>query len=169
MSWRSRTRGGLLLATVVLAVAAPLSAHELKESLTRVLFNERTGNIEVMHRFLLHDAEHAVQKLFGSDADLLENAQDRERFEGYVHQRFSLVDHRGDRIKLVPVGNEIEGSYLWVYAEALIPAELDELTLAHSALQDVWPEQVNRVNVERDKLIRSAAFTQETREATLEF
>ena len=157
----------LLLAALLLT--PPLFAHQMKESVTRVLFNPRTGNIEVMHRFLLHDAEHATRELFGGDADLLGSSADRDRFESYVHGRFSLADQDGAVIALVPVGNEIDGRYLWVYAEAPIPAGLISLTVSHDALRDVWPEQVNLVNVERNQNTRSATFHSGRREATIRF
>lgn len=162
----------LVLAALLLAallLATPLPAHQQKESVTRVLFNPRTGNIEVMHRFLLHDAEHATRQLFGGDADLLGSAAARDRFESYVHGRFSLKDQDGAAIALTSVGNEVENRYLWVYAEAPIPAGLTALTLSHEALRDVWLEQVNLVNVERGKTIRSATFGRGRREATIRF
>ena len=156
----------LLLAGLL---AMPIAAHQQKESITRVLFNPRTGNIEVMHRFLLHDAEHASKKLFGAKIDLLSNAEDRGRFEDYVHSRFSLADQDGMTIALTEIGNEIDNRFLWVYAEAPIPDGLTALTLSHDALRDIWPEQVNLVNVERDKTVRSATFNGEHREATIRF
>ncbi len=145
----------LLLAALF---ALPAAAHQQKESITRVLFNERTGNIEVMHRFLLHDAEHACRELFGGSFDLLGKREDRDRFERYVHDRFSLVDQDGVAIDLTPVGNEIENRFLWVYAEAPIPDELTAVIVSHYALRDVWPEQTNLVNLERDDAVRSATF-----------
>lgn len=157
----------LLLLTLL--PASPLGAHQQKEAITRVLFNPRTGHIEVMHRFLLHDAEHAVRKLFGGKADVLGSAEDRNRFERYVHSRFSMQDPDGAVISLAPVGNEIDGRFLWVYAEAPIPEGLTALTLSHDALRDVWSEQVNLVNVERDGTVRSATFDRGRREATIEF
>ncbi|MEM8933321.1 MAG: DUF6702 family protein [Acidobacteriota bacterium] len=162
-----------LLSTVLFAVTLlwtiPLAAHQQKEAITRVLFNTRSGNIEVMHRFLLHDAEHATRKIFGGDVDLLASAAARDQFERYVHERFALAGENGAAIDLVPIGNEIDGRFLWVYAEAPIPEGLTGLTLSHDALRDVWPEQVNLVNVERDKTVRSATFDQGRREATIRF
>ncbi len=146
----------LLLAALFLT--APLSAHQQKEAITRVLFNARTGNIEVMHRFLLHDAEHATRALFGEAFDLLSNAEDRDRFEAYVHDRFALADQDGVILSLTPVGNEVENQFLWVYAECPIPGGLTALTLSHDALRDLWPEQMNLVNVERGETLRSALF-----------
>jgi len=156
----------LMLAIVL---AWPVWAHQQKESITRVLFNPRTGNIEVMHRFLLHDLEHASDKLFGEPADLLRNAQDRDRFQTYVHDHFTLTDQDGSTIPLAPVGHEIEGRFLWVYAEAAIPEQLSSLTIAHGALLDVWPEQTNLVNVERADDVRSALFQGGSGEITVGF
>ena len=61
-------------------------------------------------------------------------------------------------LALTPVGNEIENQFLWVYAECPIPEGLTALTLSHDALRDLWPEQMNLVNVERGETLRSALF-----------
>lgn len=159
----------LWLAVLALVLTAPIAAHQQKESITKVLFNPRTGNIEVMHRFLLHDAEHAGRDLFGKSIDLLSSAEDRDRFETYVHAGFSLADQDGKAIPLSPVGNEIEARFLWVYAEAPIPDDLTALTLSHNALRDLWPEQVNLVNVERNRAVKSATFARGSQEITIRF
>lgn len=154
---------------MALLLAVPLAAHQQKESITRVLFNPRTGNIEVMHRFLLHDAEHAIRELFGESADLIGNQADRDRFADYVHQRFSLADQDGAPIPLSPVGNEIESRFLWVYAEAPVPEGLISLTLSHDALRDLWPDQSNLVNIERDRDVQSVLFDGGSDELTIRF
>ncbi len=159
-------RAVLLVAALLLA--APLHAHQQKEAITRVLFNARTGNIEVMHRFLLHDAEHATRALFGEAFDLLSSAEDRDRFEAYVHERFSMADQDDVNLALTPVGNEIENQFIWVYAECPIPEGLTSLTLSHDALRDLWPEQMNLVNVERGETLRSALFDGGSTEITLD-
>ena len=148
----------LFAVVMTLVLATATFAHQQKEAITRVLFNPRTGNIEVMHRFLLHDVEHASEALFGEPADLLRKPEDRNRFEDYVHRHFTLADQDGASISLTPVGNEIEGRFLWVYAEAAIPEALTALTISHGALHDVWSEQTNLVNVERANEVRSAIF-----------
>jgi len=156
----------ILLATLLFAPL--LAAHQQKESITRLLFNPRTGNIEVMHRFLLHDAEHAMRNLFGEAVNLLDSPADRDRFERYVHARFSMVDQHQVGITLTPVGNEIDQQFLWVYAECPIPEGLSRLTLTHNALRDLWPEQINVVNVERNKTVRSAVFREGIAEVSID-
>ncbi|MEL7045983.1 MAG: DUF6702 family protein [Pseudomonadota bacterium] len=149
-------------------LTVPAVAHQQKESITRILFNERTGNIEVMHRFLLHDAEHATRRLFGKKADLLGKPEDCERFEDYVHKQFILLDQRGEPLGLQSIGNEIDGEFLWVYAEATIPEGLTALTLSQQALREIWPEQTNLVNVERFGTVKSAVFGPGSEEVTIE-
>lgn len=141
-----------------------VQAHQDKEAITQVLFNQRTSNIEVMHRFLLHDVEHAVKALRGGTADILGSEQDREFFAAYVHQRFSIADQDGRQLPLSPVGHEMEGRFLWVYAETPIPEQITSLTLRHAALRDIWAGQVNLVNVERNGDVKSVAFSGGDRE-----
>lgn len=156
------------LAMLVLLAAPQVWTHQQKEAITRILFNPRTNNIEVMHRFLLHDAEHAVKRLRNSGADLLGSADDREYFSSYVHHHFAMTDQDGRSLSLRPVGNEIEGRFLWVYAETPIPDGMESLKLRHDALRDIWPKQVNLVNVERDGNVRSATFTGGSAELTID-
>ena len=162
LRWRLLIAGTLLLASLT------AGAHQQKESITRVLFNPRTGNVEVMHRFLVHDAEHAVKAIFGPDADILGSETSRRRFAEYVHERFLMKDQDGVSLPLTPVGYEIEGRFLWVYAEAPVPDDLTALTLVHDALRDLWADQVNLVNVDRDGKTMSALFAGAGREVEIQ-
>ena len=154
---------------VLLAWAGSVAAHQAREAVTQVVFNNRTGNIEVMHRFLVHDAEHAVRDIFGADADVLRKSASRDRFAAYVGERFSLRDQDGTALTLTPVGSEIEGKYLWVYAETPIPDTLTALSMTHDALRDLWPDQVNLVTIERDGEQASALFADGTPALTINF
>ena len=140
-----------------------------QESITRVLFNDRTGNIEVMHRFYAHDAEHAVKAIVDSDADILGSEASRERFSAYMHEQFRLLDEDSQPIPLTPVGHEVEGRFLWVYSEAPIPDGLDALTLVHDALRELWPDQANLVNVDRNGETQSALLAGSERQVTVRF
>lgn len=137
-----------LLAAILLFSGSAV-AHQQKEAITRVLFNQRTGNIEVMHRFLLHDAEHAVQQIIGKHVDMLQSPDAQNKFAVYVHQRFQMLDQSGRELVLSPVGVELEGRYLWVYAETPINDDITAVTITHSALRDIWHDQVNLINIEK--------------------
>lgn len=150
-----------------MTLVAGAAAHQAKEAVTRVLFNPRTGNIEIMHRFLIHDAEHAVREIFGTEADLLGSEASRAQFAEHVGQRFRLADQDGRTLTLSPVGHEIDGKYLWVYSEAPSPADLTALNVTHDALRDLWPAQSNLVTVERGDESQSALFAGGTNSVTL--
>jgi hypothetical protein len=130
-------------------------AHQQKEAYISVLFHQRTGNLEISHRFLIHDAEHVLDSLFTGDNDLATSPKTRRRFASYVEQHFALSSNQQNELSLTTVGHEVEGKYFWVYQETLIP-EGSSLSVKHSALQEVWPSQVNHVNVEKDGWVRSA-------------
>jgi hypothetical protein len=40
-----------------------------------------------------------------------------------------------------------------------IPVQLNGLSIIHNALRDLWPEQNNLVNIERDGMVQTLNFT----------
>lgn len=149
---------GLLVAIWAGAFLAPAFAHQQKAAITKVLFNPRTGNIEVMHRFYLHDAEHAVRQIFGRGADILSSRETQSLFADYVGERFAMTDDGVTPLPLSAVGFEIERQFFWVYQETPVKADMEELTFRHDALRDLWPSQINTVNVEGVGDVKTATF-----------
>lgn len=134
-------------------------AHQQKIAITTVLFNPRTENIEIMHRFNLHDAEHAVKAMFKKTADILDDKETQARFARYVANRFVLFNAQNDSLPLNLVGFEVEGKHFWVYQETAQPPALEGLQIRHDALRDLWPEQVNTINVEGNGDLKTLTFT----------
>lgn len=123
-----------------------------------MLYNERSGNIEVAQRFDLHDAEHAVQQLFGINADILDSEQTQDEFYQYAVQNFAMFRTDNSQIELENIGYELEGKYFWAYQTATLEPDLRELQLVSSALHDLWSDQVNWVNIKRDGQLQTAVF-----------
>ncbi|MDX1492286.1 MAG: DUF6702 family protein [Pseudohongiellaceae bacterium] len=147
----------ILLAALLFSINT--QAHQQKAGLSHVLFNPRTGNIEVMHRFYIHDAEHAVRQIFDPKADILASAETAEQFAQYVQERFSLLDTDGSPLKLGYVGQEQDSGFIWVYQETPIPQSLSGLSVVNNILRDVWEQQSNLVNIERSGTIQSLDFS----------
>ena len=105
----------------VLLTMGPALAHQQKAALTEILFNPRTGNIEVAHRFILHDAEHAIRKTLDIGDSLVGSPDTQSAFANYVADRFALATSDGTALPLTLLGAEIEGGYLWVYQETPAP------------------------------------------------
>lgn len=139
--------GKILVAAAFFASAASF-AHQQKSAVTKVLFNPRTENIEVMHRFYIHDAEHAVKHIFGKNADILTSTKTQQQFAQYVSDRFFILDTNNTQLTLKPVGHEVDGKFFWVYAEAPQSGELEGMQVKHAAMRDIWSEQTNMVNIE---------------------
>lgn len=134
-------------------------AHQQKEAYITLLFNQNTGNLEISHRFLIHDAEHIFAKLFDTKAlnlsgDLISDERTQAAFAAYVETHFSLADANKNELELNSVGFEVDGKHLWVYQETPAP-ETDELNIRHSALHELWPSQTNHVNLEVGGKVRS--------------
>ncbi|WP_372762350.1 DUF6702 family protein [Pseudoalteromonas sp.] len=149
------------LIIVCVLVASSAMAHQLKSSVTTVLFNQRTNNIELMHRFYLHDTEHAVATLFNGKIDIISNKQDQQRFAKYVESHVALTTLDGSPLALNFVGAQVDGKFFWVYQEAPIPADIAGIKMSNGALRDLWPAQVNMVNVEGKGKIKTLHFSQD--------
>ncbi|MFT5547049.1 DUF6702 family protein [Rheinheimera aquimaris] len=153
----------------VLAGNGQALAHEMKTALTRVLFNTRSGNLEVMHRFYVHDAEHGVKELFDKSADLLNSEQTQQTFSQYVSEHFALQTLGGEVLPLTLLGGQLDGRFFWVYQEMPLPDELKGLRIKQDALQAIWPSQINVVNVEGRGRIQSLTFDNQTTWQQLQF
>ncbi|MFT6123378.1 MAG: hypothetical protein ACJASG_001910 [Oleiphilaceae bacterium] len=160
-----------LIGTLLFA-ALSLSAHQQKTAISTVLFNARTENIEIMHRFRVHDAEHAVKEILGKDADIIDSKLTQKQFGDYVNERFSLFDSDEKPLSLKMVGVELDGKFIWVYQEtklAPLSKQLDNMTIRHNALRDLWPEQVNTINVEGKGKLQTLTFADSVELLTITF
>ncbi len=139
---------------LVLFTANSSFAHQQKETYISLLFNQRSGKLEVSHRFLLHDAEHGLARVIDGAGDLSVDETTQKLFFDYVQTQFKARTQNDEDIELSPVGYEVEGKYFWVYQEANIP-NTESLKLKHSALHELWPAQTNHINVEKDGWVKS--------------
>lgn len=158
MSYRIAFAFSILFVSMAGLIFGPANAHQQKAAITKILFNPRTHNIEVMHRFYLHDAEHAVRQIFGKDADILGSDETKASFGQYVTDRFGLTSQTGEALPLSFVGFEIERNFFWVYQETPIKEGLSSINIRHNALRDMWPQQINTVNIEGLADIKTATF-----------
>ncbi|WNC67672.1 hypothetical protein RI845_14240 [Thalassotalea nanhaiensis] len=142
----------ILLAVVTLLTSNLAAAHQQKEAYSTILFNDRTQNIEVSHRFYIHDAEHALVKLLNKHADLIGSVDTQKEFAEYIQNKFRLLDDNKQLLPLGSVGFEIEGKFFWVYQEIKQPEVLTAVYVKMAALQDVWPGQINQINVEHSDI-----------------
>lgn len=148
---------GLWLLTA--ALAATSHAHQQKVALVDILVNPRSGNIEVVHSFILHDAEAALASLSGITGDLYTDPQVQAAFSDYAVSLFELSTGVDDALPLRLLGFEVEAGRLLVYQEAPTPEGLHMLAVRAGALRDVWDDQTNTVNIRSGDTLRTLVFT----------
>jgi len=153
----SLSRVMTLFALAVL-VSGTAFAHKQKAAVTEVSFNVRTGMIEVAHRFIIHDAEHAISDVVGERRDLIHDAATQTFFADYVASHFDLTVN-DKPAKLTLLGGEIEGGHIWVYQEAPAPFFVTRLALSQSALTEVWQGQLNTVNIRTGSITQTLTFS----------
>ena len=159
-SWQNHRRAFLRVIPVITLLMTSLCfAHQQKVALTDILYNERTGNLEIAHRISLHDAEHALHELTESRADLTKSPEAQAAFAKYVAQRFELTSKDKTNLKLTLVGQEIERGYLWIYQETKIPKPTDpSFFITNTFLQEIIKGQVNTVNIRKGAQVATLTF-----------
>jgi hypothetical protein len=133
---------------ILCLIASPVNAHKMKSAYTIVLKNERTGFLEVMHRFSLHDAEEAASDMFKGNADIIDDEQTQEKFARYVVSKFKVTDKNDETVSFDLIGFQNDAGYFWVYQDVKWHDDLSHLAINQLVLREVWAEQINIVNVE---------------------
>jgi hypothetical protein len=159
----------VILLWALLFAGFGVNAHQQTTAISTLLFNALSNNVEVTHRFNVHDAEHEVKQIFGKQADIIKNQQTQEKFSQYVGQRFKVLDSQDLDLPLTMVGYELEGQFFWVYQETKQPIVLNNLTIRHDALRDLWPSQINTINVEGKGQLQTLTFSDSVELLTVEF
>jgi hypothetical protein len=136
-------------------------AHQQKAAETTVLFNKNSGQLEIAHRFYMHDTEHAVQTLFDKKADIINSDKTQKQFAQYVAKEFLVKSLADKQLSLTSVGYEVEGKFFWVYQETAIPENLDGVKLYNGTLRELWPTQINMVNIEGKGQVRTLYFSED--------
>ena len=148
-------------ASVLLLIACTNSlAHQQKEAYVTLLFNDRSSLLEISHRFSLHDAQHVLKALLGTQGDLATSKETQTLFVDYVAANFELRDGKGQVLGLAHVGHEVDAKYFWVYQQRAIP-KVKSIQIKDTALFETWPSQINYVNVEKSNWVRSARLSKE--------
>ncbi|MGB0894934.1 MAG: DUF6702 family protein [Parashewanella sp.] len=143
------------LVLILTLIAGVAHAHQQKEAYTNINFNQRTGMLEIQHRFYMHDAEHATHHVIDTKADLVTDPVAREAFAYYATSTFALKNSQQKLLNLTYVGTEFEGKYLWVYQETPITDSMNSFYIKMTTLQELWSDQTNHINVERNKKVKS--------------
>lgn len=123
---------------------------------------DRHGRFEITHRLHIHDAQFALNRVTGDPSASILDIEGQARLLLHVDAQFSMTV-QDDAPMEIPfattlIGAEVDGDYLFLYRES-VPAPLPAaLTVRDNTLRDVFPGQVNQVNVTVDGQTHSMMF-----------
>ena len=145
----------------MLCIAALSFADRQPGSLSTIKINSSSGNIEIIHRLHTHDAELGIIATVGDRTLTLDRLVGRAQLALYVEERFLVAKMDGDEIgaplQLKLIGAEIDGEFVLVYQE--ITGSLpNQFAVRNNILRDVFPQQVNQVNIALNGAVRSLVF-----------
>jgi len=147
-----------------------LPAHRLPGSLTSISVNQSTGVVEIVHRLHYHDAETGLAQLLGMPGFSLNTVEGRARLALYVEERFAVADQSSGEpdqlLQLNLVGAEADGEFMLVYQEynGQLPGRL---AIRNDILRDIFPAQVNQVNLSIGQHVKSLTFSGKDRWLTV--
>jgi hypothetical protein len=147
----------LIIAVVALSWALTSFAHRAPGSLTTIEWNQASGKTEIIHRLHSHDAELGVGSVLAlTDLSVLD-LEGRAYIALYVEERFRIASEDGD-LGLALVGAELAGDHVLVFQE-LSGRLSGKIHVLDGILRDIYPTQINQVNIEDGESVHSLAFT----------
>ncbi|WP_321394138.1 DUF6702 family protein [Emcibacter sp.] len=132
-------------------------AHRFAASFTVVEFREDKRAVQVTHRLFTHDVEDLIRARINT-TDELSDEQIEAFLKEYIADRFALYTPQGEQIKLAWVGYEYAVEDIHIYREAALPTDLSRLGIINRILTETFPDQVNRVNIEKGGKVQTLVF-----------
>lgn len=128
-----------------LALPPRASAHRYHTSVTRVEYNAEDHLVEITVQTFADDIEAALKRNGGGNVRLDSKTSNQLVLE-YLRRAFEI--RTGDRkLELQWIGMELKGHSVWVYLQAKAPSGLSRASIRNNLLFEVFPDQVNIVNV----------------------
>lgn len=145
-----------LLALAILVIV-PAHAHRGHDALSVVTVDAR-GGVTVSHRFEAHDLEPALAEIAPDAQASLDDPQAVAALVAYLGRHFALASERGP-VALVPGKIDIGASQVRIAFTGHATGPPTRLIVTSRLLTDIYPRQVNQVNVRSGNVVRTLVFT----------
>jgi len=141
---------GVLLGILILC--SGWLPHKFYVSLTELRYNTQSERFELSMRIFPDDLERALLERSGIQTQLaseLEHEKADSLLKTYLLESFTLHAD-GEVIVFNYLGKEPESDALWCYLESGPVSAPRELSIRHELLTEIFPDQVNIVQVYKD-------------------
>ena len=148
-------RGFFLVITLIFSQFA--YSHTFFESIVNIETNPKSGKLEIVHSYTLHDLT-AVLMAQTQLAINLEHPEHEAVLRHYIEQHFKL--RQGDDVvERQWVGIQITPQLVEIYQESTEKHDLTKLELQQTVLQDSLAKQINRVNFQQGEYKGTVIFS----------
>ena len=131
--------------------------HDFHVSVCDVEFNEQSKSIQVSQRIFLNDFEQALNKKFGVNLIIDDEATIAFRdslIQVYLFEHIKIsVD--GKEKKRVFIGSEIEEDAIWCYIEYTGVKKFKSLTITSTVLLETFKDQANIIYFKKGEYEKS--------------
>ena len=162
-----KTRRILLILIPVLLFGS-WKMHEFYVSLTEIRYNPATECLEISMRIFPDDLDRALQEQSGIRTNLateIEHPLADSLLEEYLLNSLTIrLD--GQKAELSFLGKETEGNALWCYLESGTMPRPGTILVSMSLLTEIFPDQMNIVQLYLDKWNRSLLLNRENRQGS---
>jgi hypothetical protein len=147
----------LIAAAVASAALSPVAAHRGHDALT-VVTVAANGALTVSHRFETSDIEPALAQIAPGAQPSLDDPEAVAALVAYLQRHFTVSSERGP-IALVPGKTDLGASEVRISFTGTAGHAFRRLTLRGDMLGDIYPNQVNQVNVRAGATTRTVALS----------
>lgn len=137
-------------------MAAPGHAHRIKAGATEIAVNERSGEMEIIHRVYAHDLLEALGDLEMEEADFLSSPSGLQQVEDLVRAEFRVAEGDGRLLNLSYIGAELDGEFAWIYFTAPVPEDTSSFVVDNDLLSNAFEDQVMMTNFRFNSDVRTA-------------
>jgi len=137
-------------------VTAPSLAHRMHAGVTEIAVNERTDEMEIIHRVYAHDLMQALGRTEQDSDQFLATEEGLAAVGAYVGPLFRMASGEGDLMELRYIGAELDGEFAWIYFTADVPADQASFIVDNDLLAGTFDDQVMMTNLRFNSRVRTA-------------
>ncbi len=145
--------------------------HPLHLSISDIVFNQKTGSLEISQRIFIDDLEDALRSHSGLPMDLInpkDPAMAQQLVGDYLKQHFRLQVN-GKAVETHYLGYEIEEDAIWAYLEVPKVRRLNSVQVQHTLFFHQFTDQLNLINVTVGDQLKSLRLQSDEDAGTLRF
>lgn len=145
--------------------------HDFHTSLTEIIFNPKTGSLELSVRVFTDDLELTLTNF---NKGKLVKIEDPEAtvdplIEQYIRKNLALISPDKEVKFGKFYGKEKEADATWIYLEIFDCKQLKNFTLYNTIMQEMFEDQTNLVNIIYPSQKKTIVFDSETKVSSWPF